>query len=111
VRFAVARELASHLRLKLRYSSMIGKIWASGEGTGFSSEIETLSTRLALLRLSRCGEGTGFSSEIETFNHGLGTTPDIVVARELASHLRLKPIWVTSWPFAEYVWRGNWLLI
>src|SRR5216684_1149174 len=106
----VARELASHLRLKLKSPCGIRTPVAGGEGTGFSSEIETAQhTRRALalsqvarelashLRLKprHCqgigilggrGEGTGFSSEIETV---------------LASAV---PVWKKEW-------RGNWLLI
>jgi len=70
----VARELASHLRLK-RDLSVACKEWcSSGEGTGFSSEIET-PTIVA----------------VHSVHDG--------VARELASHLRLKlsvPTWYTS---------------
>ncbi len=56
-----------------------------GEGTGFSSEIETpwLEARRAGRKR---GEGTGFSSEIETMRKG----GDVQ---------------------ALTMWRGNWLLI
>jgi len=62
---------------------------AGGEGTGFSSEIETQHRR-STVGYRTSGEGTGFSSEIETVS--IPTTPlqQQVVARELASHLRLK---------------------
>ncbi len=81
------------------------------------------------------GEGTGFSSEIETSCWNTFTCKDPCVARELASHLRLKPR-VTAWcaaplergegtgfsseietqtltrHFPKFLkWRGNWLLI
>jgi len=61
----VARELASHLRLKRRipYRGAINK--DRGEGTGFSSEIETSTCHPLRVQPGR-GEGTGFSSEIET---------------------------------------------
>ncbi len=61
----VARELASHLRLKqARDFTQRGKE-KRGEGTGFSSEIETDMIGRNVILLRR-GEGTGFSSEIET---------------------------------------------
>ena len=89
----VARELASHLRLKHHVSARPETPCRSGEGTGFSSEIETVTAlgvrskfatvarelashlRLKLLSGSRAahrhtsGEGTGFSSEIETLKY------------------------------------------
>src|SRR6266851_1353441 len=92
----------------------------SGEGTGFSSEIETSyfrHVRLLTLIVARelashlrlklpcrlfvschpCrGEGTGFSSEIETAAKSAAGTLADRVARELASHLRLK----------HYVWQA-----
>ena len=37
----VARELASHLRLKLSPNVIEAELLLGGEGTGFSSEIET----------------------------------------------------------------------
>jgi len=40
----VARELASHLRLKLLERGRSMKNFKRGEGTGFSSEIETRAT-------------------------------------------------------------------
>jgi hypothetical protein len=62
---AVARELASHLRLKPTRPEYVSAWYYSGEGTGFSSEIETS-------WLLYPGESVH------------------KVARELASHLRLK---------------------
>ncbi len=61
----VARELASHLRLKQERIFDAISYFPGGEGTGFSSEIETthICTPCAF---SMSGEGTGFSSEIET---------------------------------------------
>ncbi len=50
------------------------------------------------MRLGSCGEGTGFSSEIETDKAGACRQIDGRVARELASHLRLKRIVVRSPP-------------
>jgi len=61
----VARELASHLRLKHEHRVSDCYFEASGEGTGFSSEIET---------------ETNAANSIQAHQ----------VARELASHLRLK---------------------
>ncbi len=61
----MARELASHLRLKLLKSQRAPDDIERGEGTGFSSEIETVDEQSVFL----C-------------HHP--------VARELASHLRLK---------------------
>ncbi len=63
--YRVARELASHLRLKLKLSVMLALQRMSGEGTGFSSEIETQESSDSASNVLR-GEGTGFSSEIET---------------------------------------------
>ncbi len=62
---AVARELASHLRLKHPHQPILLCQSFSGEGTGFSSEIET-----------------------QIMQHGMDIR--LNVARELASHLRLK---------------------
>ena len=108
--FQVARELASHLRLKPCVRFIVNSFLHRGAGTGFSSEIETAKIRdkpgpqgtvarelashlrLKLARRARipprapCGAGTGFSSEIETLARVI-----LVVARTK--------------------WRGNWLLI
>ncbi len=61
----MARELASHLRLK--------RVVPGPPPVGVG-----------------CGEGTGFSSEIETQIFALDVAAIYEVARELASHLRLK---------------------
>jgi hypothetical protein len=100
----VARELASHLRLKtckgwnthVYYLCDTGEVIRikavdGGEGTGFASAIEmprkfTCAAATGAPRGWRRGEGTGFSSEIET----LKTRSPICPAAE---------------------WRGNWLLI
>src|SRR2546425_434014 len=58
----VARELASHLRLKQKPTAFSKVYINRGEGTGFSSEIETHRSA-SLSCVSPCGEGTGFSSE------------------------------------------------
>ena len=57
------------------------------------------------------GAGTGFSSEIETSQALVPSQLAVVVARELASHLRLKQIYLDSWGQQRATWRGNWLLI
>src|SRR6266851_2969867 len=130
----VARELASHLRLKQRHVQRHSKRDHCGEGTGFSSEIETICASAQPLTSPR-GEGTGFSSEIETRQSYSSLPSCLRVARELASHLRLKPgttcilaqialggegtgfsseIETTIIPSCNALgirWRGNWLLI
>ena len=85
----MARELASHLRLKL--CQRITRLHITGVARELASHLrlKLISGSQAYLSIVR-GEGTGFSSEIETFS-GRGRGRGIEqVARELASHLRLK---------------------
>ncbi len=85
----MARELASHLRLKPIPALSLNVTTQRGEGTGFSSEIETAKIVQGLI-FGLSGEGTGFSSEIETTMSRSMRRHLKNVARELASHLRLK---------------------
>jgi len=57
------------------------------------------------------GEGTGFSSEIETLLLDHRSRELFLVARELASHLRLKHSKNRIISPLHKAWRGNWLLI
>jgi len=130
----VARELASHLRLKQLIRLDDKRANGRGEETGFSSEIETAQK-----------EGTAFisgnvarelASHLRLKQHSRSLNGEIIqVARELASHLRLKrdkwdeedddnpcgegtgfssEIETSSWLWYRrhaVLWRGNWLLI
>src|SRR5216683_1315710 len=95
----------------------------------------TCATATGAARGWRRGEGTGFSSEIETCRNHLHVTLASDVARELASHLRLKQarrsirrlrghrgegtgfsseietVLASAVPVWKKEWRGNWLLI
>ncbi len=85
----VARGLASRLRLKRLRSRCNLRVEQRRQGIGFSPEIET-QVLLCLAAPRRRRQGIGFSPEIETHSprgiHGAG----LVVARGLASRLRLK---------------------
>ncbi len=70
------------------------KVFAGSEGTGFSSEIETKIADIIRGDICTGSEGTGFSSEIETFSNEQPDIREWVVARELASRLRLKQMTV-----------------
>src|SRR6266404_6178840 len=89
--YEVARELASHLRLK-----RLDKLLPRKDDGGVARELAShLRLKLPIygstLSASLSGEGTGFSSEIETEGKINVWYDPTVVARELASHLRLKP--------------------
>ncbi len=86
----MAREPASHLRLKQHELYRDRRCWRCGAGTGFSSEIETPMIFHCPGQGRSRGAGTGFSSEIETCLFCNNSWASSMVAREPASHLRLK---------------------
>jgi len=107
----VARELASHLRLKLAVRCCAEACLIGGEGTGFSSEIETQCLMQQYARFWAVARELASHLRLKLgIPKGEGPLQS-EVARELASHLRLKLKQRMEYPYRSGRWRGNWLLI